>query len=298
MLIGLDFIGQTKKTQIQTNSALSCQKKLFSWHIVKKVNSSRLDSFSGCWWRRGPCLLQLPSHNVPAVHLILTLAHLLLEHQQLASAKVWNWHPSLLPRTPVAAPPLYPPIHPVSSFPLNSRCSDSIFICSSSRRLVNANPGARRLRSSAFLLFVWFFPQTGKPGGQIRLTAITGVQRRGGFSEPSAIFAPVLLLSFPQLEKIFYCTCTSYLPVAYPASPWNNEVQNNLRFYDSFHSCLASWLMFGLKTAETDILNDCCHIWKPYLCLLWHLYFERQPKDSTIVILLKKSEFLLPTHAA
>lgn len=75
-----------------------------------------------------------------------------------------------------------------------------------------------------FCCLLVFFPQTGKPGGQIRLTAITGVQRRGGFSEPSAIFAPVLLLSVPQLEKIFYCTCTSYLPVTYPASPQNNEV--------------------------------------------------------------------------
>lgn len=92
---------------------------------------------------------------------------------------------------------------------------------------------------SFFVVCLVFFPQTGKPGGQIRLTAITGVQGRGGISKPSAIFAPVLLLGFPQLEKIFYYTCTSYLPVAYPASPRNNEVQNTVRFDDSLRSCLA-----------------------------------------------------------
>lgn len=176
MLIGLDFIGETKNSNYKptnlSHMSENCRMEFclsvaqaFSCHIVKEVNSSRLDSFSGCWWRRGACLLQLPSHNLPAVHLILTLAHLLLEHQQLASAKVWNWHPSLLPRTPVAAPPLHPPIHPVSSLPLNSRRRDSIFICSSSWRLVNANPCARRLRSSAFLMFVWFFSTDGKAGG-------------------------------------------------------------------------------------------------------------------------------------
>lgn len=171
-----------------------------------KVNSSRLDALTGCWWRKRPCLLQLPSRNLPAVYFIMTPAHLLLEHQQLAGAKVWSWHPSLLPRTPVAPMPPHSPIHPFSSSPFISQPSHSVFICSSSWRLQNAKPCARWL---LFWLVVCFFSKDKKPQRQIRLTAITGEQRRGGFSEPSAISAPELLLSFTQLVKIFYCTCAS-----------------------------------------------------------------------------------------
>lgn len=120
-----------------------------------------VDALTRCWGRRRPCLLQLPSRNLPAVYFIMTLGHLLLEHQQLAGAKVWSWHPSLLPRTPVALMPLHPAIHPFSSSPFISQPSASLFICSSSWRLRNAKPCARWLLSSAFFccLFV-FFPQT------------------------------------------------------------------------------------------------------------------------------------------
>lgn len=75
---------------------------------------------------------QSPSRNLPAIYFIPTLAHLLLEHQQLAGARVWSWHPSLPPRTPVAPTPLRPPIHPCSSSPFISQPGHSVFICSSS----------------------------------------------------------------------------------------------------------------------------------------------------------------------
>lgn len=64
-----------------------------------------------------------------------------------------------------------------------------------------------------FVVCLFVFPIDRKLGRQIRLTAITGEQRRGGFSEPCAVFAVGLFLSFTQLVKIFYCTCASHLPV-------------------------------------------------------------------------------------